>query len=397
VIGNSETINCWGINRRRKGDDHTLAAIRSIRAARPDGAPIYVIMDNLSANKTAAVRTWAAAHNVELCFTPTYASRANPIEAGTGSTRFARHSRPASPVPSVVPMTIPLIALNNAVQMPALGFGVFQAAPDATVAAVETALAAGYRHIDTAAAYGNEREVGEAIRRSGIDRSEVFVETKVWISDYGYDATLHAFDKSAGKLGVEQIDLLILHQALPGEFELTIGAYKALEKLLAGGKVRAIGVSNFMPEHLAGLLEATSVLPAVNQIEVHPYFRQSELLAVNAGHGIVSQAWSPIGGITFYRDGSHGSTLQDPTIGGIAAAHGKSPAQVMLRWHLHQGRQVIPKSVTPSRIAENLDVFDFELTAEQLAAVDALDTGVRGGPEPKVITRESFGRDIPEA
>ena len=294
-------------------------------------------------------------------------------------------------------MTIPLIELNNGVEIPALGFGVFQAAPDATVAAVETALATGYRHIDTAAAYANEREVGEAIRRSGLDRSEVFIETKIWISDYGYDKTLHSFDKSAGKLGVDQIDLLILHQALPGEFELTVGAYKALEKLLAEGKVRAIGVSNFMPDHLAGLLEATSVVPAVNQIEVHPYFRQSELLAVNAEHGIVSQAWSPIGGITFYRDGSHGSTLADPTIGEIAAVHGKSPAQVMLRWHLQEGRQVIPKSVTPSRIAENFDVFDFELTAPELAAIDTLDTGVRGGPEPKVITRESFGREIPEA
>ncbi len=233
--------------------------------------------------------------------------------------------------------------------------------------------------------------------RSGLDRSEIFVETKIWITDYGYDQTLHAFDKSAGKLGIDQIDLLILHQALPGEFDLTIGAYQALETLLADGKVRAIGVSNFMPEHLSALLEATSVVPAVNQIEVHPYFRQSELLAVDTEHGILSQAWSPIGGITFYRDGSHGSTLQDPVIGEIALAHGKTPAQVMLRWHLQQGRQAIPKSVTPSRIAENFDVFDFELTADQLAAIDALDTGVRGGPEPEQITRETFGRQIPEA
>jgi 2,5-diketo-D-gluconate reductase A len=296
----------------------------------------------------------------------------------------------------VAVVTAPLLKLNNGVQIPALGFGVFQSAPDETVAAVEAALATGYRHIDTAAAYFNERQVGEAVRRSGLDRSEVFLETKIWISDYGYDETLHAFDKSAGKLGIDQIDLLILHQALPGEFELTIGAYKALERLLADGKVRAIGVSNFMPEHLARLLEETSVVPAVNQIEVHPYFRQSELLAVDAEHGILSQAWSPIGGITFYRDGSRGSTLQDPTIGEIAAAHGKTPAQVMLRWHLQQGRQVIPKSVTPSRIAENFDVFDFELTADQLAAVDALDTGVRGGPEPDEITRETFGREIPD-
>jgi diketogulonate reductase-like aldo/keto reductase len=294
-------------------------------------------------------------------------------------------------------MDAPVLKLNNGVEIPALGFGVFQTPTDETVTAVEAALATGYRHIDTAAAYGNEREVGEAIRRSGLDRSEIFVETKVWITDYGYDHTLHAFDKSAGKLGVDQIDLLILHQALPGEFELTIGAYQALEKLLADGKVRAIGVSNFMPDHLDRLMSSTSVVPAVNQIEVHPYFRQSELLEVDARHGILSQAWSPIGGITFYRDGSQGSTLEDPVIAGIARAHGKTPAQVMLRWHLQQGRQAIPKSVTPSRIAENFAIFDFELADDQLDAIDALDTGVRGGPEPEQITREKFGREIPEA
>ena len=292
---------------------------------------------------------------------------------------------------------VPLLTLNNGVQIPALGFGVFQTPPEETITAVSAALATGYRHIDTAAAYGNEREVGEAIRRSGVDRSEVFVETKIWISDYGYDQTLQSFDKSAGKLGIDRIDLLILHQALPGEFALTVDAYRALEKLLADGLVRAIGVSNFMPDHLTRLLGETSVVPAVNQIEVHPYFRQSELLEADAEHGILSQAWSPIGGITFYRDGSHGSTLADPAIGQIAAAHGRTPAQVMLRWHLQQGRQVIPKSVTPSRIAENFDVFDFALTADQLSAIDALDTGVRGGPEPEAITRETFGREIPEA
>ncbi|AZG47642.1 aldo/keto reductase [Gordonia insulae] len=294
-------------------------------------------------------------------------------------------------------MAIPQIELNNGIHIPAVGFGVYQTPPEETTTAVQTALDVGYRHIDTAAAYLNEAGVGEAIRRSGIARDELFIETKVWITDYGYDATLHAFDKAAGKLGVEQIDLLILHQALPGEFNLTVDAYKALERLLADGKVKSIGVSNFMPDHLAQLLDATSVVPAVNQIEVHPYFRQSALLDVDAEHGILSQAWSPIGGITFYRDGSHGSTLEDPTILKIAAAHGKSAAQVMLRWHLQQGRQVIPKSVTPSRIAENFDVFDFELTADELAAIDTLDTGVRGGPEPEVMTRERFGLEIPEA
>ncbi|MFC9840520.1 aldo/keto reductase [Rhodococcus sp. NPDC127530] len=294
-------------------------------------------------------------------------------------------------------MTIPGLTLNNDITMPALGFGVYQTPPDDTVAAVEAALETGYRHIDTAAAYQNEREVGEAIRRSGIDRSDIFIETKIWITDYGYDNTLHAFDKSARKLGIDQIDLLILHQALPGEFTVTVEAYKALETLLADGRVRAIGVSNFMSDHLTRLQDETSVVPAVNQIEVHPYFRQSDVLTANAEHGILSQAWSPIGGITFYRDGSHGSTLDDPTIGNIAAAHGKTPAQTMLRWHLQQGRQVIPKSVTPSRITENFDVFDFDLTADQLAAIDALDTGVRGGPEPDDITRETFGLEIVEA
>ena len=294
-------------------------------------------------------------------------------------------------------MTTPTITLNNGVTMPALGYGVFQTPPDETQAAVSTALETGYRHIDTAAAYGNEVGVGEAIRRSGLPRDELFVETKVWISDYGYDATLHAFDKSAGKLGLEQLDLFILHQALPDEFHLTLDAYRALEKLQADGLVRAIGVSNFMPDHLDRLLQESAVVPAVNQIEVHPYFRQPEVLAADATHGILSQAWSPIGGITFYRDGSHGSTLQDPTIAGIAEAHGKSAAQVMLRWHLQGGRPAITKSVTPSRISENFDVFDFDLTSEQLDAIDALDTGVRGGPDPEAITRATFGRDIPEA
>lgn len=294
-------------------------------------------------------------------------------------------------------MTTPTVTLHNGLAMPVLGFGVFQTPPDETLSAVSAALDTGYRHIDTAAAYGNEREVGEAIRRSHVPRDELFVETKVWISDYGYDATLHAFDKSAGKLGLEQLDLFILHQALPGEFDLTIEAYRALETLLADGSVRAIGVSNFMPDHLERLLQETTVVPAVNQVEVHPYFRQPDVLAANSAHGILSQAWSPIGGITFYRDGSHGSTLQDRTIASIAEAHDKSLAQVMLRWHLQEGRQAIPKSVTPSRIAENFDIFDFELTVAELAAIDGLDTGVRGGPEPHAITRETFGRAIPEA
>ena len=288
------------------------------------------------------------------------------------------------------------LTLNNGVPMPALGLGVFQTPPDETRAAVTTALEAGYRHIDTAAAYGNERQVGEAIAASGLDRGEVFVETKIWISDYGYDETRHAFEKSARKLGIEQIDRLILHQALPSELESTLEAYRALETLLADESVRAIGVSNFMVDHLTTLLDRAEVVPAVNQIEVHPYFQQPEVQAYGAEHGILTQAWSPIGGITFYRDGEHTSTLQDPVISRVAADHGRSPAQVMLRWHLQQGRSVIPKSTKPQRIAENLDVFDFDLTPDELAAIDALDTGHRGGPEPEAITLEAFGRPIPE-
>ena len=292
---------------------------------------------------------------------------------------------------------VPALKLNNGVEMPALGLGVFQSPPQETVSAVATALLEGYRLIDTAAAYGNEREVGEAVRASGLDRSEVFLETKIWISDYGYEETLHGFEKSAGKLGVEQIDLLILHQALPSAFERTLEAYRALETLLGDGRVRAIGVSNFMVDHLTRLLDRAEVVPSVNQIEVHPYFVQPEVQAFGADHGILTQAWSPIGGITFYRDSGHSSALQDPVIVGIAQAHGKSPAQVMLRWGLQHGRSVIPKSTKPARIAENIDVFDFELAADEMAAIDALDTGRRGGPEPEAITLEAFGRDIPEA
>jgi diketogulonate reductase-like aldo/keto reductase len=293
--------------------------------------------------------------------------------------------------------SIETITLNNGVVMPSLGFGVFQTPPDETRGAVDAALTAGYRHIDTAAAYGNEKQVGEALAASGVPRSDVFLETKIWISDYGYDETLHGFEKSAAKLGVDQIDLLILHQALPSAFDKTLEAYRALETLLEQGKVRVIGVSNFMVDHLTTLLNKADVVPAVNQIELHPYFQQREVQARNAEHGIRTQAWSPIGGITFYRDGSHGSTLEDPVIGKIATTHGKTPAQVMLRWHLQEGRSVIPKSTKPHRIAENFDVFDFDLTKDDLAAIDDLDTDQRGGPEPTDITLEGFGRPIPEA
>jgi diketogulonate reductase-like aldo/keto reductase len=289
------------------------------------------------------------------------------------------------------------ITLNNGVEMPALGLGVFQTPAAETRDAVRAALDAGYRLIDTAAAYGNERQVGEALRGSGLDRTQVFLETKIWISDYGYAETLNGFDKSARKLGVEQVDLLILHQALPSAFERTLGSYRALEALLADGKVRAIGVSNFMVEHLEMLLDGATVVPAVNQIECHPYFQQRAVQEFNSRHGILTQAWSPIGGITFYRDGRHGSTLDDPVIGDIAKTHERTPAQVMLRWGLQHGRSVIPKSTKPSRIKENIDLFGFELSVDELAAIDALDSGHRGGPEPDAITLEAFGREIPEA
>ncbi|MEU9381060.1 aldo/keto reductase [Streptomyces sp. NPDC048279] len=283
--------------------------------------------------------------------------------------------------------------------MPALGLGVFQTPPGETRDAVTAALELGYRHIDTAAAYGNEREVGQAVRDSGVPRDELFIETKIWISDYGYDETLHGFDKSAAKLGVDRIDLLILHQALPSDFDRTIAAYHALEKLLADGKVRAIGVSNFMAGHLTALLGATSVVPAVNQLEIHPYFQQRAVLGFDDEHAILDQAWSPIGGITFYPGYGQDrrSVLRDPVVTRLAGAHGRSPAQVLLRWGLQQGRSVIPKSTRRERIAENIDVFDFELTTDELAALDALETGRRGGPEPEAVTLAAYGRAIPEA
>jgi diketogulonate reductase-like aldo/keto reductase len=286
--------------------------------------------------------------------------------------------------------------LNNGVQVPAVGLGVFQSSPEDTVTAVESAIAQGYRLIDTAASYANERQVGEGMRRSGISRNDMFIETKVWISDYGYEATLHAFDNSIGKLGVHRLHPLLLHKPLPSRYDLTFDAYRELEKLLTDGKVRSIGVSNFMLVHLERLLAESSVVPAVNQIEVHPYFQQTALQRLHAEHGILTQAWSPIGGITSYRGGEK-RTFDDPTLQEIARRHGKSAAQVMLRWHLQGGRSAIPKSTKPARIAENFDVFGFELSSGEIAAIDALDTNVRGGPEPDKITLETYGREIPEA
>lgn len=287
------------------------------------------------------------------------------------------------------------LTLNNGVELPAIGFGVFQTPPDETRTAVASALDAGYRHIDTAAAYGNERQVGEAIAQSGLDRSDVFVESKIWISDYGYEQTLHGFEKSAGKLGIEQIDLLILHQALPSEFDRTLEAYRALETLLSQGKVRAIGVSNFMVEHLTPLLDKASVFPRSTRSRCtltspSPRCRPSRR-ARHPHPGLVADRRHHV--LPRRRAHQH---PQGPGDRRDRRVRSKSPAQVMLRWHIQEGRSAIPKSTKPARIAENLDVFDFELSAEQLAAIDKLDTGRRGGPEPTAITMEAFGRDIPE-
>lgn len=293
--------------------------------------------------------------------------------------------------------TVPHFTLNNGVPIPAIGLGVFQTPPAETAAAVLAALQTGYRHIDTAAAYGNEREVGAAIRSSEIPRSEVFIETKLWVTDYGYDAALHAFDKAAAKLGVEVIDLLLLHQPRVEDFDLTIAAYKALEKLLADDRVRAIGVSNFTPAILARFLPQVEIVPAVNQIELHPYFTQAASVAAHAGAGILTQAWSPIGGITHYYGSQATSTFADATLVEIGRRHGKTPAQVMLRWHIQHGRQVIPKSTRAARIAENFDIFDFSLADEEIAAVDALDTGRRSGPDPDQPQPGFLQLAIPEA
>jgi diketogulonate reductase-like aldo/keto reductase len=289
------------------------------------------------------------------------------------------------------------LTLNNGVELPALGFGVFQTPPDVTQAATEEAIRAGYRLIDTAASYLNEREVGAAIAASGIERSELFVQTKLWVSDYGYDGALRGFDVSSRKLGLDMVDLYLLHQPLPQHFDSTVDAYRAAERLLSEGRVRAIGVCNFSAAHLADFLPRVTVVPAVNQVEVHPYYNQPALRALHEQLGIVTQAWSPLGGVYVYRPGeATKNALEDPTIAAIAARYGKSPAQVILRWHLVSGRSAVPKSVRRERIAENLSVFAFELTPEEVASIDALDTGVRGGPNQDEIDFLSWNRTIPE-
>ncbi|MEV7973716.1 aldo/keto reductase [Cellulomonas sp. NPDC089187] len=294
---------------------------------------------------------------------------------------------------------IPTLTLNNGVTLPALGLGVFQSAPEETTSAVETALRLGYRHLDTAAAYGNEREVGAGIVASGVPREEIVVETKVWVSDYGRDQTLRAVDKATGKLGLDVIDILILHQPLADHFDRTIAAYQALEEVYAAGRVRAIGVSNFTVAHLDRLAEHTDIVPALNQVELHPHFQQKALQAAHAERGILTQAWSPIGGITFYPGWGEDrqSVMDDPELHTIAADHGASPAQVMLRWHLQQGRSAIPKSTNPDRIRQNITL-DLTLSAEELARIDALDAGRRSGPDPDHRDSSALlNRTIPDA
>jgi diketogulonate reductase-like aldo/keto reductase len=264
------------------------------------------------------------------------------------------------------------LTLNDGVEIPQFGFGVFQVPPAETAQAVKTALQVGYRHLDTAAIYGNEAEVGEAIRAAGIPREELFVTTKLWNSEQGYDSALRAFDASMQKLGLDVLDLYLIHWPVPKQ-DRYVESFRALVRLKQDGRVRSIGVSNFQPDHLKRVIDEVGVVPSVNQIELHPYLQQSELRALHAEHGIVTEAWSPI---------AQGKVLDDPALTAIAAAHGKTAAQAVLRWHIQLGNVVFPKSVTPSRIAENIEIFDFALTDAEMATIAALDRGDRIGPDP---------------
>ncbi|MBM9618254.1 aldo/keto reductase [Streptomyces zhihengii] len=268
---------------------------------------------------------------------------------------------------------VPSITLNNGVAMPQLGFGVWQVPDDEAEQVVTTALEAGYRSIDTAAVYKNETGTGRAVTGSGIAREELFVTTKLWNTEQGHDSTLRAFDASLERLGLDYVDLYLIHWPMPAR-DTYVDTYRALEKILADGRAKAIGVSNFLPEHLERLIGETSVVPAVNQIELHPRLQQQAARTAHAAHGIATEAWSPLG--------QGKDLLEVPTVLAVARKHDRTPAQVVLRWHLQLGNVVIPKSVTPSRIAENFDVFGFELDADDLAAFAALDEGKRLGPHP---------------
>ncbi len=269
--------------------------------------------------------------------------------------------------------TVPTIRLNNGVEIPQLGFGVYQVPPEDTADAVATALEIGYRHIDTAEMYGNEKGVGEAVARSGLDRGEVFVTSKLNNGSHRRDDALRAFDRSLGDLGFEYLDLFLIHWPLPGIDVDYIETWKAMEEIYASGRCRAIGVSNFQVHHLRRLFSETEVRPAVNQIEVHPYLTQEELRAFDADHEIVTEAWSPI---------AQGKVLGDPAIVAIAERLGRTPAQVVLRWHVQRGDVVFPKSVSRERMQENHELFDFELGTGDMATLTGLDRGERTGPDP---------------
>ena len=266
-------------------------------------------------------------------------------------------------------MSSPSIPLNDGTEIPQLGFGVWQIEQSETAAAVTKALEVGYRHIDGAAAYGNEAEVGEAVRGFG---EHVYVTTKLWNSNHGRMKPAAAFYKSLKRLGLDHIDLYLIHWPMPTK-DKYVDTWKALIDLRKTNKLRSIGVSNFQPAHLERIIEATGVTPAVNQIECHPYLQQAALRALHAEMGIVTEAWSPL---------AQGKVLDDPVITGIAEAHGRTPGQVVLRWHLQLGNVVFPKSATPARIAENFDVFGFELGEDDMRAIEALDRGERTGPDP---------------
>lgn len=266
---------------------------------------------------------------------------------------------------------VPTVSLNNGAEIPQLGFGVWQVEPDEVFDAVTKALEVGYRHIDTAAMYENEEGVGRAVAESGVAREDVFLTTKLDNDGHGYDAALAAFDESLARLGTDYLDLYLIHWPIPAR-DLYIDTWKAFEKLYAEGRARSIGVSNFQVHHLHRLLDASTVVPAVNQIEVHPTLTQEPLRAVNADLGIHTEAWTPLGNGDF----------DHPTVKTIAEAAGKTPAQVVLRWHLQEGNIVFPKSVTPARIEENVDLFDFELSDADVASISALDEGKRTGPDP---------------
>ncbi|WGW11027.1 aldo/keto reductase [Saxibacter everestensis] len=276
--------------------------------------------------------------------------------------------------------TVPLVTLNNEVKIPQLGYGVFQVPPEGAQSAVEKALEAGYRHIDTAAAYRNEAGVGAALKASGIPRDEVFITTKLRNGDQGFDSTLEAFVRSREALGLDVIDLYLIHWPYPSK-DLYVESWKALEKLYADGAVRAIGVSNFLTEHLDRLLAETDIVPAVNQIESHPTLEQAELGAYSRSKGIKVEAYSPLG---------QGADLSADVVGRLAEKYGKTTGQIVLRWHLQKDRIVIPKSVTPERIVSNIDVFDFELTADELAAITALESGNRIGADPATAAFTQF-------